>query len=165
MEGRPDHASATQHGVDDLQREETDLEGKQFDALTRHLGRQTARRTMIRSAVGGTLALLGIGIVDQASEARNRGNNNRGRRTGFENDECATNDDCLEGLRCQGAKAGIAPGFPTPIAIPVISGKLGQCRYKQGCGGKKNDACKSNNDCCSGDNLTCDNRRCKPDNR
>ena len=88
------------------------MEDNRFDSLTRHVGRQTARRTMIKSAVGGTLALLGIGIVDQASEARNRGRNNRGRRTGFENDECATNDDCLEGLRCQGRESRDCPGVP-----------------------------------------------------
>ena len=146
------------------------MEDNRFDSLTRHVGRQTARRTMIKTAFGGTLALLGIGIVDQASEARRRNRNKstknrRSNQSGYEGDECASNDDCLKGLRCEGARTGIDPGRPTLIPLPVISGKLGTCRYQKGCGGEQSDACKRNGDCCSGDNLTCDNNRCKPDNR
>jgi hypothetical protein len=146
------------------------VEDNRFDSLTRHVGRQTARRTMIKTAFGGTLALLGIGIVDQASEARRRNRNKstknrRSNQSGYEGDECASNDDCLKGLRCEGARTGIDPGRPTLIPLPVISGKPGTCRYQKGCGGEQGDACKRNGDCCSGDNLTCDNNRCKPDNR
>jgi hypothetical protein len=123
---------------------------------------------MIKTAFGGTLALLGIGIHEQASEARNRNKsakNRRANQTGYEDDECATNDDCLKGLRCEGARAGIDPGRPTLIPIPVISGRTGRCRYTKGCGGERGDACKRNGDCCNGDNLTCDNNRCRRDDR
>jgi hypothetical protein len=145
--------------MDGVQRKEPVLEDKRFDSLTRHVGQQTTRRTMVTTALGGVLALLGMGGLAQHGEARNKRHN----RTGYEGDECATHDDCLKGLRCQGARRGIDPGFPTPIPIPPITGKLGRCRYKKSCGGERGDACKRNDDCCKGDNLTCDNNRCKRD--
>jgi hypothetical protein len=135
------------------------MDDKRFDYLTRQVGQQSDRRTMVKTAIGGTLALLGIGGLAQQGEARNRRNNNQ--QTGFEDDDCETSDDCRKGLRCVGARQGIDPGFPTPIPIPPITGKLGRCRYKQGCGGKQGDACRRNDDCCSGDDLTCDDNRCK----
>ena len=137
------------------------MDDKRFDSLSRQVGQHADRRTMVKTALGGTLALLGLGGLGQPSEARNRRNNN-GRRRGFEDDTCETSDDCRSGLRCQGAKTGIAPGFPTPIPIPVITGQSGTCRYRQGCGGEQGDACKNNGDCCN--NLTCDNNHCKENN-
>ena len=123
------------------------MEDNRFDSLTRHVGRQTARRTMIKTAFGGTLALLGIGIHEQASEARRRNRNKstknrRSNQSGYEGDECASNDDCLKGLRCEGARTGIDPGRPTLIPLQVISGKPGTCRYQKGCGGEQGDACR-----------------------
>ena len=146
------------------------MDDKRFDYLTRQVGQQSDRRTMVKTAVGGALALLGIGAVAGQSEARNRNNNNnnnnRNRRrnqTGYEDDPCASNEECLEGLQCRGARAGIDPTFPTPIPIGVITGKPGRCRYKKACGGQRGDACKRNGDCCgdNGQNLTRDNNRCK----
>ncbi len=139
--------------------EEHQMDDKRFDYLTRRVGQQTDRRTMVKTAVGGTLALLGIGGLAGQSEARN----NRSNRTGFEGDPCASSADCLEGLRCRGARTGIGAPFPVPIVIGPISGKPGRCRYKKACGGERGDACKRNGDCCKGDNLTCDNNRCKRD--
>ena len=142
------------------------MDGKRFDYLTRQVGQQADRRTMVKTALGGSLALLGLGGLTQQSEARNNNNNKKNRRanqTGYEDDPCATSDDCLQGLRCEGAREGIAPGYPTPIEIPVITGKPGRCRYKKSCGGERGDACKRNGDCCKGDNLTCDNNRCQRD--
>src|SRR5215210_2638742 len=101
--------------MNSVRREETVLEDNRFDALTRQVAQQTTRRTMVTVAMGGALALLGLGGLNQPSAARNKRNNNQTNRTGYEDDPCATNDDCLEGLRCEGAQAGIAPGFPTPI--------------------------------------------------
>lgn len=129
-----------------------------FDRLTRQIGRQSDRRTMVKAAAGGTLALLGLAGFAGQSEGKNNKNT---RRTGYEDDPCAVSDDCLQGLTCEGARTGIAPGFPTPIEIPVINGKLGRCRYKKSCGGAQGDACRRNDDCCNGQNLTCDNNRCK----
>ena len=135
------------------------MDDKRFDYLTRQVGQQANRRRMVKTALGGTLALLGLGGLQQQTQARN----NRRNRTGYEDDLCATSDDCLQGLRCEGAREGIAPGFPTPIEIPIITGKPGRCRYKKSCGGERGDACKRNGDCCNGDNLTCDDNRCKRD--
>jgi hypothetical protein len=149
-----------------VQREEMVLDDNRFDSLTRQVAQQSTRRTMVTAAMGGALALLGLGGLGQSSAARNKRGNNQSNRTGFEDDECATNTDCLKGLRCEGARTGIAPGFPTPIAVPVITGKPGRCRYQKSCGGEHGDACKRNGDCCNndnGNNLTCDNNRCKRD--
>jgi hypothetical protein len=132
------------------------MDDKQFDSLTRQVGQQANRRTMVKTALGGTLALLGVGGLAGQSDARNNRNN---RRTGYEDDPCAANDDCLQGLTCKGARQGIAPGFPTPIDVPVITGKEGTCEYKKACGGEQGDACRRNDDCC--DDLTCDNNRCR----
>jgi len=134
------------------------MDDSRFDSLTRQVAQQANRRTMVKTALGGALGLLGIGALAGEGEARN---NNRRNRTGYEGDPCASSDDCLEGLRCQGARTGIAPGFPTPIPIPPITGKAGRCRYKKACGGERGDACKRNGDCC--DDLTCDNNRCRRD--
>jgi hypothetical protein len=140
-------------------REEVQMDDKRFDYLTRQVGQQADRRTMVKTAVGGTLALLGLAGFAGQSE----GKNNNSRRTGFKDDPCATNDECLQGLTCEGARTGIAPGFPTPIDLPVITGKPGRCRYKKSCGGERGDVCRRNDDCCNdnGQKLTCDNNRCK----
>ena len=136
------------------------MDDKRFDRLTRQVTQQTNRRTMLKTAMGGTLALLGLDGLAGQSEARNK-RNNQSNRTGFEDDPCASNADCLEGLQCRGARTGLAPGFPisAPIDIPVITGKEGTCEYKKACGGERGDACRRNDDCC--DDLTCDNNRCK----
>ena len=134
------------------------LEEKRFDYLTRHVGEQTNRRAMVMTALGGLLGIAGLG---QPSAAKNKRKNDRSDKSGYEDDPCATSEDCLKGLRCKGARAGVDPGFPTPIGIPAITGKPGRCRYKKSCGGQRGDACKRNGDCCNGQNLTCDNNRCK----
>ena len=149
----------TRSGMDGVQRKEPVLEEKRFDYVTRQVGQQTTRRTMVTTALGGLLALVGLAGFGQPSAARNT----RNTRTGYEDDSCATSDDCLQGLRCEGARRGIDPGFPTAIGIPAITGKPGRCRYKKSCGGERGDACKRNDDCCKGENLTCDNNRCKRD--
>ena len=145
--------------MDGVQRKEPVLEENRFDYMARQVGQQTTRRTMVTTALGGLLALLGVAGLGQSSAAKN----NRSNQSGYEGDECATHDDCLKGLRCEGARQGIAPGFPTPIDIPAITGKPGRCRYKKSCGGEQGDACKRKDDCCNGENLTCDNNRCKRD--
>ena len=149
----------TRSGMDGVQRKEPVLEEKRFDYVTRQVGQQTTRRTMVTTALGGLLALVGLAGFGQPSAARNT----RNTRTGYEDDSCATSDDCLQGLRCEGARRGIDPGFPTAIGIPAITGKPGRCRYKKRCGGERGDACKRNDDCCKGENLTCNNNRCKRD--
>ena len=137
------------------------MDDARCDRLTRQVGQQSDRRTMVRAALAGSLALLGLGVHDQDGAARRRRNNRRAHLTGYEDDECETTDDCLTGLTCVGGRTGLAPGFPTPIVLPIITGKPGRCRYRQGCGGRRGDACKNNGDCCSGQNLTCRRNRCR----
>ena len=136
------------------------MEDNAFDRLTRQVGQQPTRRTMVKTALGSALALVGLGRLAQQGETRRKRNNNRP-QGGFEDDPCATDDDCRKGLRCQGARTGIAPGFPiqVPIAIPVVTGAEGTCQYRQGCGGERGDACRRNDNCC--DDLICDNNRCQ----
>ena len=143
------------------------MDDKRFDSLTRQVGQQADRRTMVKTALGGALAVLGIGVLDQQGEARTRNKSRRNRReneTGYEGDECLTGDDCLTGLVCRGARPGVAPGFPTPIGIPAITGSAGTCKYRDNCGGERGDACRRNDDCCDDDNLICDKDvfRCRP---
>ena len=136
------------------------MDDTRFDRLTRQVGQQSDRRTMVRAALAGSLALLGLGVRDQASEARRR-RNRRAHLVGYEDDPCETDDECLTGLTCEGGRTGIAPGFPTPIPLPIITGKPGRCRYRRSCGGRRGDACKNNGDCCSGQNLICRRNRCR----
>ncbi len=112
------------------------MDSKRFDALARHIGEQTNRRSMMKTAAGGTLALLGLGALGQAA----LGQNVSAESNGFDGDDCVENADCKRGLICNSG---------------------GRCEYKKNCGGKKNDARKNNNDCCNGKNLKCQNRKCK----
>jgi hypothetical protein len=137
------------------------MEDVRFDRLTRRVGQLSDRRTMVRTALAGSLALLGLGLGDQDGAARRRRTHNRANLVGYEDDQCETDDDCLTGLVCEGARTGIAPGFPTPIVLPIITGKPDRCRYRRSCGGRRGDACKNNGDCCSGQNLRCTRNRCK----
>src|SRR5215212_515025 len=148
------------YGLHNQVRKEHQMDDSRFDSLTRKVSQHTDRRSVVKTAMSGTLALLGLAGFAAQSEGKNKKNNNS-KRTGYKNDPCATSDDCLKGLRCEGARAGIDPGFPTPIQIPVINGKPGRCRYKKSCGGEQGDVCERNDDCCNGQNLTCDNNRCK----
>ena len=131
------------------------MDDKNFDWLTRQVGEQTDRRTMIKTALGSALALAGLGGLAQQSEGRRL-------RGGFEDDPCATSADCRKGLQCRGARTGLAPGFPVlggGVSLPVITGAAGTCQYRQGCGGERGDACRRNDNCC--DDLICDNNRCQ----
>jgi hypothetical protein len=109
-----------------------------FDHLTRTIGEQTSRRTMFKTAAGGTLAALGLGAVGRVALGQDVSI-----EAGFEGDSCDANSDCRRGLVCN-----------TNLTNP-------RCEYKRNCGGRKNDACKSNHECCSNRNLECRNRRCK----
>jgi len=115
------------------------MDSNRFDTLARRIGEQTNRRNMMKTAAGGTLALLGLGAVGQAA----LGQDVNAESSGFDGDDCSENADCKRGLICNSD---------------------GSCEYKRNCGGKKNDACKKNNDCCSGKNVTCSNRKCKRNN-
>jgi hypothetical protein len=109
-----------------------------FDTLARHIGQQADRRSMIKTAAAGTLAVLGMGAVGRAA----LGQDVDAESNGFKGDSCDDSNDCKKGLVCN---------------------DNGRCEYKRNCGGKKGDACKNNGDCCKGKNLKCQNRKCKRD--
>jgi hypothetical protein len=112
------------------------VDQNRFDHLTRHIGEQTDRRSMFKTAAAGTLALLGVGAFGRAALGQDVGAESQG----FKGDSCDENKDCRKGLICNDA---------------------GRCEYKKNCGGKKGDACKNNGQCCSNKNLKCQNRKCK----
>ena len=127
-----------------MQDQEGNVDANRFDRLARTIGAQTSRRTMVKTATGGTLAILGLGSVARAA----LGQDVSAEAQGFEGDSCDNSDDCKKGLVCRTRSSGNK-----------------RCEYKKNCGGKKNDACKNTGDCCKNKNLRCQNRKCKRDKR
>jgi len=109
------------------------VDANRFDALTRTIGEQTTRRTMLKTAAGSALAALGMGALGRVA----LGQDVAVESNGFKGDKCKKNKDCKKGLQCKNKK----------------------CKYKHGCGGKKGDACKNNGDCCGG--FKCKGKKCK----
>jgi hypothetical protein len=107
------------------------VDSSRFDDIARRMGEQTGRRGLMKSAAGGALALLGLGVLGRAAVARNG--------KGFAGDRCEDNGDCEKGLRCDRGRE--------------------RCEYKQSCGGRSGDACQKRADCCG--NLRCRNERCR----
>lgn len=117
--------------------EEERVDSHRFDNLTRAIGHQTGRRGILKTAAGGTLAMIGLGAVSRAA----LGQDVTADSNGFKGDNCDNTSDCKKGLICNQSR--------------------GKCEYKANCGGKKNQACKNNGDCCKNKNLKCQNRKCK----
>lgn len=113
------------------------MDANRFDTLARAIGEQTDRRRIVKTAAGGTLAMLGLGAISRAA----LGQDVTAESNGFQGDSCDNNNDCKKGLLCNSSR--------------------GKCEYKRNCGGKKGDACKNNGQCCSNKNLKCQNRKCK----
>lgn len=109
------------------------VDSNQFDNLSRHIGEQTDRRGMLKTAAGGAMALLGLGALGRAVGAQDVS-----AEAGYKGQNCNKNSNCKKGLKC---------------------GNNGRCEYKKSCGGQKNDACKKTNDCCGG--FRCKNKKCK----
>ena len=123
------------------------MDANRFDNLTRNVGEQKSRRTMIKAAAGSTLAVLGIGAVgrvalgqDVSAEAR-----------GFRRDDCSRNANiCRQGLQCD-------PNTLTCEYIPTNSRRCGG-KFR----GKKGDDCENQSDCCRRKNLFCnENEKCR----
>lgn len=109
------------------------VDTNQFDNISRQVGEQTDRRGMLKTAAGGTLALLGMGALSRVALGQDVE-----AEGGYKGQSCNKNKNCKKGLECS---------------------NKGKCQYKKNCGGKKGDACKKSSNCCSG--LKCKNKTCK----
>ena len=83
---------------------EKELDDQRFDDMTRVLGRQSARRGMLKAAAGGVLGLVGLSaLTDSALAARCRRNSDCGNNERCVNRrcvECARDRDCSSGQFC-----------------------------------------------------------------
>jgi hypothetical protein len=90
---------------------------------------------MLKTAAGGTLALLGAGALSRVAFGQDVS-----AEAGFKGQNCNSDKNCKQGLYCEQSR--------------------GKCEYEKKCGGKNGDACKKNNDCCGG--FQCNkNNKCK----
>ena len=80
------------------------LDDQRFDDMTRVLGRQSARRGMLKAATGGVLGLVGLSaLADSALAARCRRNNDCRPNERCVNRRCVECDrdrDCSNGQFC-----------------------------------------------------------------
>ncbi|MCA9878881.1 MAG: hypothetical protein KC442_13910 [Thermomicrobiales bacterium] len=114
------------------------MDSNRFDNMSRQIGEQSDRRQMLKTAAGGTLALLGMGALSRVALGQDVE-----AEAGYDGQKCKRDADCKKGLTCK-----INTGS-----------ERGRCRYKHGCGGKKKDACKKDKDCCGG--FECKNKKCR----
>lgn len=133
------------------------MDAERFDALSRRIGKRTDRRTMLRAAAAGTLALAGLGAAGRAAQASD----------GRDGSSCFANSDCETGLICEGVSTPliatlIGEGFGPPSAAGFFPTRAGTCRYRGGdnCA-KSGQFCRNTSDCCNGLNLTCRNDKCQ----
>lgn len=112
----------------------------QFDAMTTAIGTAGSRRGIFGALLGGALAAVGAEAL--AAELGIEGD-------GGDGDKCHNDSDCGKGLYCKKIKKkkkGKHKKKKTRY----------ECRYKDGCGRKK-DYCDDNGDCCSG--YRCNNKK------
>lgn len=136
------------------------MDDSRFDRLARQVGRQASRRTMVRTAAGGALALFGLG----------RATRQAGAQSGREGGNCFTDADCETGLLCEGVRPSfvgglIADGYGPPTAETLFGPIPGTCRYRSGdnCA-RSGQFCRNDGDCCNGLNLVCRNDECQRSN-
>lgn len=137
-------------GVDAPWRWETAVDGSQFDALTKHVGGVSTRRTTLRSAAGAaaasTLALVGLAALSGESDAAKRRRRRRRckkcepRRAG---DFCSTNEQC-----CTNQTNRICALPHTGPSTSTI------------CCGGNGATCSSSASCCK--HFTCVSGVCRP---
>jgi len=133
------------------------MDAERFDRMTRTVAKSANRRTLLRSGAAGAMALLGMRAVREQAAAND----------GYDGSVCDTNADCRTGLICEGSSTGILGGslagtpYGPGVSIPLIDGKSGRCRYRDGdnCA-KSGQTCERDSDCCNGLGLTCRGKKC-----
>lgn len=133
------------------------MDDKRFDRLTRKVGQQADRRTMFKTALVGTLTLVGFGAAGREADAQSE----------REGSNCFTDADCGTGLVCEGGGPSfigrlIGEGFGPPSAGAFFGPNPGACRYRSGdnCA-HSGQFCRDDGDCCNGLNLVCHNDTCQ----
>lgn len=135
------------------------MDDNRFDLLTREVGLQTGRRTLVKTALGGALTLVGFGAAGRRAGAKSE----------REGSNCFTNADCGTGLICEGVRPSligglVSEGYGPPTAGALFGPNPGTCRYRSDNCGRSGQFCRSDGDCCNGLNLTCRNDKCQRDN-
>ena len=93
---------------------EENVDDRQFDDMTRAVGMQSARRGMLKAAVGGALGLVGLSALTDRALAED---------VVDEAKKCKKNNDCPKNKVC-------------------VSKKCVECKNDKQC--SKNDKCKKN---------------------
>lgn len=113
------------------------MDSNRFDNISRMVGEQSDRRSMLKTAAGGALALAGLGAVGRVALGQDVS-----AEGGYKDQNCSKDANCKKGLICN------------------VDGK---CEYQKSCGGKNKDACKKDKDCCAG--FQCNNKKCRRRNK
>lgn len=106
------------------------MDSRTFDDMTRRLAAGQTRRRALGTAAAVSALLLGRAGIAGAAPVEAEGDKCPGK-------PCNKNKNCGKGLVCN---------------------LDGECEYKHGKKGKKNDTCCKNKDCKG--SLKCDNRTC-----
>jgi hypothetical protein len=135
------------------------MDDARFDRLTRQVGQQTGRRTMVKTALGGALTLVGLGAAGRRASAQSE----------REGSNCFTDADCGTGLFCEDVSPSligglISEGYGPPAAGALFGPSSGTCRYRSDNCGHSGQFCRNDGDCCNGLSLICRNDKCQRDN-
>jgi hypothetical protein len=134
------------------------MDDRRFDRWTRQVARQSDRRTLLRTAAGSALTLLGLAAASREVAAQ----------SGSEGSSCAADADCESGLVCGGVTPSflgglIAQGYGPPSAAAFFPPRNGTCRYRHDGCAHAGQYCATGADCCNGRNLICRNHECQRD--
>ena len=115
------------------------MDSRQFDTISVAIGAAPSRRAMMGTLLGGALAAAGAAAL--AAELGTEGSG--------DGDKCRNDNDCGKGLYCKKIKKKSGKRTKTRY----------ECRYRDGCG-KKKDYCDDNGDCCGGYRCNQKKNRC-----
>ena len=115
------------------------MDFQQFDAMTAAIAAAPSRRGVMGALLGGALAAVGADALAQDLGIEGKGG---------DGDKCKQDNDCGKGLYCKKIKKKKKKGRRRKVRY--------ECRYRDGCGRKK-DYCDDHDDCCGG--YRCDKKK------